>query len=216
MIFLVRSRLPVVCKLVCFPFAACLPWSASAMESIVKQLELHLGPFWSCCNLQAPAGAQLGGHRGGTGWATKQLCWVTPWAAVGQAGQPPHTAAPAQGSRPGPPSMGLGDLFPRGNSRCWSQWVLWWDLRLFCSSACCWACGGSLPVGSCFQKCSWYSWRVSGAKATSRGRTATSQCPQGRSTSRCSDRECSFLPAPHLPGQQCCGALVFKIFNYCG
>lgn len=99
--FLGEKPSPVVCKLVCFPFAACLPWSASVMESRVKQLELHLGPLWSCCDLQAPVRARLGGCRGGTGW-----CWASPWAALGQ---PLQTAAPAQGSSPWACSMGLGD-----------------------------------------------------------------------------------------------------------
>lgn len=83
MIFLVRSPLPVVCKPVCFPFAACLPWRANVTESIVKQLELHLGPFWSCCKLQAPVRAEAGGCRRGTGWATEQQVLSHPMGSAG-------------------------------------------------------------------------------------------------------------------------------------
>lgn len=151
MIFLVRSPLTVVCKLVCFPFAACLPWSASVRESMVEQLELHLGPFWSCCTLEAPARAQAGDSRG----------WVS-------LGQPPHTAAPAQGSRPWGLVSVPGDLF-------WeipvvSRMGAGLEPQAVSELPALGPCGGSLPEGSCFQKCIWYSWRVSDAKATPRGR----------------------------------------------
>lgn len=133
MIFLVRSHLPVVC----FPFAACLPWSASVTDSIPKLLELHLGPLWSCCSLQAPVRAEVG--AAGEGLAGPPRAGAeSPRAALGQAGQPPHPAAPPRGAALGARSGWLGDLLLWGNSQCWSHGMLCWNLRLLYNSACCW------------------------------------------------------------------------------
>lgn len=135
-----RCRFPIVGKLVCFPFAACLPWSANVMESTVKQLELHLGPSWNCCNLQAPVRTEIGGCRwGAAGWATKQLVLSPPWAALGAG----RAATPEQllcrGAVHGACSVCLGELLLWADSQCWSQWMLWWNPGLFYNSACCWS-----------------------------------------------------------------------------
>lgn len=126
-----KPSLPVVCKLVCFPFAACLPWCASVMESIVKQLELHLGPFWSCCKLQAPVRAEVGGCRWGTGWATKQQVLSHPMGSCGgRQGSHPSLQLLHMGVVLGACSACLGHFLLWGNCECWAERTLWWNLRL--------------------------------------------------------------------------------------
>lgn len=219
MIFLVRCCLPVVCKLVCFPFAACFPWSANVLESITKQLELHLGPFWSC-NLQW-----------GTGWATKQLV-LSP--AVGSSSGRHPRAAPAQGSSPWGMVSVPGWAPPLGKCQCWSQWMLWWKPGLFGNSACSWAVWWQPANRAAFKSASDIPEEHQMLRLHPEGRFETWQQEavlhpsahgshhaalykgQGRSTSRCSDSECSFLPASYLPGQQWLWSFGFFIFNYCG
>lgn len=148
-----KPSLPVVCKLVCFPFAACLPWCASVMESIVKQLELHLGPFWSCCKLQAPVRAEVGGCREELVGPPSSRCWVTLWAAVGAG----RAATPRCSSSTWEWSLGhvqrawvtssSGEIPSAGqNGRCDGT------LGCFRTLPAVGACSGSLPTGKLLSK----------------------------------------------------------------
>lgn len=124
-------------------------------------------------------------HQWGTGRATKQLVPSSPGGSSrGRQGRHPR-AAPAQGSSPWGCSVCLGELLLWGNAQCWSRGCWGGSLGCLVTLPAVGLCGGSRPTRSCFQKCIWYSWRESDAKATSRGKiwdvatgsTATSRCP---------------------------------------
>lgn len=154
MIFLVRSRLPVVC----FPFAAVPSLKCQCHGKHPKAVGIALGATLELLESSGTRECQgwwlqvrdwLGHQAAGAESARGQL-----WGRQGShpTGQPPHREQ-AQGH-----VQGAWVTPALGNAECWSQGMLWWNLSC------------AIALSACSQKGIWYSWRVSGAKATSRGK----------------------------------------------